>query len=70
MFRLCQDYERAIGIYERVAIASLDNNLLRFSVKGYLLNAGICRMATGDADKSRSDLERYESMDASFATTR
>lgn len=65
-----KDYERAIAIYERVAIASLDNNLLRFSVKGYLLNAGICRMASGDAPKARSDLERYEGMDASFTTTR
>jgi len=65
-----KDYERAISIYERVAIASLENNLLRFSVKGYLLNAGICRMAAGDPGKSRSDLERYEGMDASFTTTR
>lgn len=65
-----RDYARAIEIYQQVAIASLDNNLLRFSVKGYLLSAGICRLATGETGSAVNDLERYESMDASFATTR
>jgi len=65
-----REYERSISIYERVAIASVDNNLLRFSVKGYLLSAGVCRLATGEASKARSDLERYEGMDGSFSTTR
>ena len=33
-----------IEIYEDVAVRSMDNNLLKFSAKGYLLNAGICRL--------------------------
>ncbi len=37
-------YEPAIQIYEDVAHRSMDNNLLKFSAKGYLLNAGICRL--------------------------
>ena len=37
-------YVPAIEIYEDVAIRSMDNNLLKFSAKGYLLNAGICRL--------------------------
>lgn len=65
-----QDYNRAIEIYEQVAIASLESNLLRFSVKAYLLSAGICRLATGEIGAAVNALERYEGMDASFATTR
>mmetsp|Transcript_837 Transcript_837/g.2307 ORF Transcript_837/g.2307 Transcript_837/m.2307 type:complete len:288 (-) Transcript_837:684-1547(-) len=65
-----QDFNRAIEIYEQVAIASLESNLLRFSVKGYLLSAGICRLATGEIGAAVNALERYEGMDASFATTR
>ena len=37
-------YDPAIQIYEDVAHRSMDNNLLKFSAKGYLLNAGICRL--------------------------
>lgn len=65
-----QDYARAIEIYEQVAIASLESNLLRFSVKGYLLSAGVCRLATGEIGAAVNALERYEGMDASFTTTR
>ena len=42
-------YPLAIEVYEEVAKASMDNNLLKFSVKGYLLNAGICRLCSQDA---------------------
>ena len=36
------DYKRAIEIYEQVTMASLENTLLKWSVKDYLLRAGIC----------------------------
>jgi len=65
-----QDYKRAIEIYEQVAIASLDSNLLKFSVKDYLLRAGLCRLATGDIGAAVNALERYVGMDASFESTR
>jgi len=64
------NYTRAIEIYEQVAIASLESNLLRFSVKGYLLSAGMCRLASGEIGAAVNALERYEGMDASFSTTR
>jgi alpha-soluble NSF attachment protein len=38
------NYPRAVDIYESVAKASVDNNLLRFSSKGYLLLACLCQM--------------------------
>jgi hypothetical protein len=37
-------YAEAIGIYEDVAKRCVDNNLLKYSAKGYLLNAGICHL--------------------------
>lgn len=66
----CKDYKRAIEIYEQVAIASLESSLLKFSVKDYLLRAGLCRLATGEIGAAVNALERYEGMDASFSTTR
>lgn len=41
------DLERfpvAIEIFENIAKTQVDNNLLRFSAKGNLLNAGLCRL--------------------------
>jgi len=37
-------YGEAISIYEDVAKRCVDNNLLKYSAKGYLLNAGICHL--------------------------
>jgi len=65
-----QDYKRAIEIYEQVAIASLESNLLKFSVKDYLLRAGLCRLATGEIGAAVNALERYNGMDATFAGSR
>ena len=41
------DLERfpvAIDIFENIAKTQVDNNLLKFSAKGNLLNAGLCRL--------------------------
>ena len=40
------DYYKAIGNYERVAKSAMNNNLMKWSVKEYLLKAGICHLAT------------------------
>lgn len=40
------DYYKAIGHYERIAKSSVSNNLMKWSVKDYLLKAGICHLAT------------------------
>ncbi len=34
----------AIEIYENIAKNQVDNNLLKYSAKGNLLNAGLCRL--------------------------
>ena len=64
------DYYRAIENYEKVAEASLGNNLMRYSVKEYFLKAGICVLATKDIVSTRRNLERYREKDPSFAGQR
>ena len=39
-------YKEAVEIYEDIAKTSVENNLLKYSAKGYLLNAGICRLCS------------------------
>jgi len=41
------DYQHAIENYERVAKSAINNNLMKWSVKDYLLKAGICHLANG-----------------------
>jgi alpha-soluble NSF attachment protein len=43
---LDNDYYKAITNYERIARSSVNNNLMKWSVKDYLLKAGICHLAT------------------------
>lgn len=41
-----EDYYKSIENYEKVAKSSVSNNLMKWSVKDYLLKAGICHLAT------------------------
>lgn len=43
---LDNDYYKAITNYERIGRSSINNNLMKWSVKDYLLKAGICHLAT------------------------
>jgi alpha-soluble NSF attachment protein len=65
-----EDYYKAIENYEKVAEQSINNNLMRYSVKDYFLKAGICHLATRDQVAVQRALERYRDMDPSFATQR
>lgn len=64
------DYYKAIENYEKVAEQSINNNLMKYSVKDYLLKAGICHLASGDLVASQRALEKYRDMDPSFAAQR
>lgn len=61
-----KDYYKAIELYEKVAKSSINNNLMRWSVKEYLLKAGICNLCTGDMVGVNTALERYRDLDNSF----
>ncbi|KAM3483384.1 hypothetical protein MY8738_003212 [Beauveria namnaoensis] len=64
------DYYKAIENYEKVAAVSIDNNLMKYSVKDYFLKAGICHLASGDMVATHRALDKYREMDPSFATQR
>ena len=53
-------YEKAIKIYEEIACQSLNNNLLKYGVKGHLLNAGMCHLCKADVVSITNALEKYQ----------
>lgn len=53
-----------------MAEQSINNNLMKYSVKDYFLKAGICHLATGDQVAAKRALERYTDMDPGFASQR
>jgi len=63
-------YDKAIELYEQVAASSVDNNLIKWSVKEYFLRAGLCHLAKGDVVSTERALERYQDIDASFSSQR
>ncbi|KAL3524030.1 hypothetical protein ACH5RR_016864 [Cinchona calisaya] len=65
-----EQYPEAIEIYEDIARQSLNNNLLKYGVKGHLLNAGICQLCKGDVVAINNALERYQELDPTFSGTR
>ncbi|EYU35231.1 hypothetical protein ABFS82_06G125700 [Erythranthe guttata] len=65
-----EQYQKSIDIYEDIARQSLNNNLLKYGVKGHLLNAGICQLCKGDVVAITNALERYQDLDPTFSGTR
>ncbi|KAL8520322.1 hypothetical protein ACS0TY_011028 [Phlomoides rotata] len=65
-----EQYQKAVEIYEEIARHSLNNNLLKYGVKGHLLNAGICQLCKGDIVAINNALERYQDLDPTFSGTR
>ncbi|KKK23952.1 hypothetical protein P175DRAFT_0503061 [Aspergillus ochraceoroseus IBT 24754] len=64
------DYYKAIEHYERIGRSSISNGLMKWSVKDYLLKAGICHLATNDLVAASRALENYREIDTTFASTR
>lgn len=60
IFGCCDRYERATQIYQTVAKNSMNNNLLKYSVKGYLLNAGLCQICGKDIVAVQNAIESYQ----------
>lgn len=66
---LDSEYAKAIENYEKVAQHSVNNNLMKYSVKDFLLKAGICHLACKDMIATQRALEKYRDIDPGFATT-
>ncbi|KAK7518549.1 protein required for fusion of vesicles in vesicular transport, alpha-SNAP [Phyllosticta citriasiana] len=64
------DYYKASDIYEKVARSSINNNLMRWSVKEYLFKAGICQLATNDLVGTNRAMERFREIDHTFPAQR
>jgi len=64
------DYNKSIANYERISQSSINNNLMKWSVKEYLLKAGICHLASADMVATNRALESYRELDPSFSQTR
>ena len=62
------DYLDAVQRFEHVAERTRGNPTMKFSLKMYLLNAGICHLALDIVGAKRA-LERYPEIDADFPTT-
>jgi alpha-soluble NSF attachment protein len=63
-------YPKATEIFEGIARQSINNNLLKYGVRGILLNAGICQLCRGDPVAITNSLERYQEIDPTFSGTR
>ena len=51
----------------QVAHTALESTLLKWSVKDYLLRAGICHLASGEISDAVTALERYQVCDCARA---
>jgi alpha-soluble NSF attachment protein len=49
------EYARSIALYERVAKSSINNNLMKWSVKSYLLHAGMVSVRYGMGEGVHAD---------------
>ncbi|XP_059649294.1 alpha-soluble NSF attachment protein-like isoform X1 [Cornus florida] len=65
-----EQYQKSIDIYEEIARQSLSNHLLKYGVKGHLLNAGICQLCKGDEVAISNALDRFQELDPTFSGTR
>jgi len=65
-----EQYSTAIEIYERIANDSIDNHLIKYSVKDYCLRAGLCHLCVGDIVAAQQALEKYTGKYPSFGSTR
>lgn len=64
------DYYTAVQNFEKVADSSLENHLMKYSVKDYFMKAGLCILATKDLVSARRNLEKYKDKDPSFGGQR
>lgn len=64
-----EQYDKAIEKFEYVGMASLENNLTKWSAREYFFKAALCHMCV-DLVGARRAVDKYSSMDATFPTTR
>jgi len=64
-----EKYEKAIKIYETVAAASLENQLLKYAAKDQFFRASLCHLCI-DALNAQHAVQRYEQQYPAFGDSR
>lgn len=64
------DFEKAARIFEEAASESVVDQLRKYSVRDFLLKAGICRLCGEDRIAAKRSIESYPAIDASFGSTK
>jgi len=68
------EYRKAIDLYEAISKDYVDDQLLRWSVKGYLLKASLCQLVLGaqkdDMSEATKAFAKYEDWSEIFCGTR
>ncbi|GIL90909.1 hypothetical protein Vretimale_17135 [Volvox reticuliferus] len=63
-------YSKAVEIFEDAARRAVENNLLKYSARGYLLQAGICALCYLKPDDIDKKLDKYRGIDLQFDGSR
>jgi hypothetical protein len=64
------DYEKAAEVFAQVGSDCMSSNLMKFSAKGYFLQAMLCILARGDIVAAESQFERFKELDYTFEGAR
>ena len=64
-----ENYEKAIELYEQVAISCMDNQLLKYSAKDHFFKAALCHLCV-DLLNGQQAVQKYTEMFPQFADAR
>ena len=64
-----ENYEKAIKIYEQVAAASLENQLLKYAAKDQFFRASLCHLCI-DMLNAQHAIQKYEEQYPAFGDSR
>lgn len=65
-----EQYTKAIDLYERVGMASMDSPLLKYSVKEYFFKSALCHFCLGGTIDAKQSMEKYEGLFPAFSDSR
>ncbi|PNH05536.1 Alpha-soluble NSF attachment protein 2 [Tetrabaena socialis] len=63
-------YSKAVELFEDAARRAVENNLLKYSARGYLLQAGVCCLCYLRPDDVANKLDKYRGIDLQFDGSR
>uniref|UniRef100_A0A7S0VHJ8 Uncharacterized protein n=1 Tax=Polytomella parva TaxID=51329 RepID=A0A7S0VHJ8_9CHLO len=63
-------FRKSAELFEEAAERAVESNLLKFSSRGYLLNAGICLLNVLGVEAMDKKMDRYRDIDLQFSGSR